>query len=137
VNKSRSFIFATALAPACVGAAVEALRIVRDEPERRRHLWALSNRLRAGLGRLGVDTFGSETPILPVRANRPEDASRLQEALWNAGIFAPAIRPPSVPRDACRVRFTVTAAHSEEHIDHLLNALGPILRQDDRLPSVT
>jgi 8-amino-7-oxononanoate synthase len=132
-NKSRSFIFATGLAPPCVGAALEALRIVRDEPERRQNLWALRERLQAGLTALGVDTFGSETPIVPVRGGRPDNVLRLQAALWNLGVYAPAIRPPSVPRDACRIRLTVTAAHTAEQVDHVLNALESIVRKDDAL----
>ena len=131
VNKSRSFIFATGLAPACVGAAMEALRIVREEPWRRARLWALRQQLHAGLVRLGAHTFGSETPILPIRVGHVLDVLRLQQALWDAGIYAPAIRPPSVPRDSCRIRFTVTAAHTTEQVDRLLNALESLVRAHD------
>jgi len=131
VNKSRAFIFATGLAPACVGAALESLRIVREEPWRRQRLWALRGRLHAGLVALGVDTFGSETPILPVRVGSAEGAVVLQRALWDAGIYAPAIRPPSVPHDACRIRLTVTAAHTDDQVDRLLDTLGAILKKDD------
>ncbi len=54
-----------------------------------------------------------------------EAALALQEQLWKAGYYAPAIRPPTVPAGACRLRVTVTAAHTADHIDGFLKALGP------------
>jgi 8-amino-7-oxononanoate synthase len=124
ITRSRSFVYATALPPSCAAAALEALAVMEQEPGRRERLWALRGRLARGLHRLGFDTFGSQTPILPVRMGRVEAALACQERLWEQGIFCPAIRPPTVPKDASRLRLSLTADHTEAQVDRLLAALG-------------
>jgi len=123
ITRSRSFVYATALPPSCAAAALEALKVMQQEPGRRERLWALRDRLAQGLHRLGFDTFGSQTPILPVRMGKVEAALACQNSLWDQGIFCPAIRPPTVPRDASRLRLSLTADHTEEQVDRLLSAL--------------
>ncbi len=124
VNSSRSFIFATALAPASAAAAEEALRLVVSEPALLDGLRANRARLASGLGRLGWDLRASESPILPLIIGPADKALALQERLWEAGYFAPAIRPPTVPAGLCRLRLSITSAHSSSHIDGFLDALG-------------
>jgi 8-amino-7-oxononanoate synthase len=121
VNRSRAFIFATAL-PASVAAAarqalqeteapLKALRIAREH-------------LAQGLQRQGWSIGASQTPILPVMLGPAEAALRVQDRLWEAGYYAPAIRPPTVPAGLCRLRVSVSAAHTATHIAGFLNALG-------------
>jgi 8-amino-7-oxononanoate synthase len=123
ITRSRSFVYATALPPACAAAALEALAVMREEPWRRERLWALRARLAQGLARLGFDCFGSQTPILPLRLGKVDAALACQERLWEQGIFCPAIRPPTVPKAASRLRLSLTADHTEEQVDRLLAAL--------------
>jgi 8-amino-7-oxononanoate synthase len=101
--------------------------VCREEPGLRRHLWSLRERLAKGLAALGADTFGSATPILPVRLGRPEAALKAQAALWDAGLWVPAIRPPTVPKDSCRLRISLSARHSEQDVDRLLTCLKELL----------
>jgi 7-keto-8-aminopelargonate synthetase-like enzyme len=65
--------------------------------------------------------MGSETPIIPVRTGSLQHTLRIGERLFGQGIFAPAIRPPSVKEP--RIRITVTAAHTDEDIERLIEAL--------------
>jgi 8-amino-7-oxononanoate synthase len=123
INRSRSLIFATGLAPACAGAALEALRIVQDQPVLRQKLWALRQRLALGLEALGFSGLSSQAPILPVIVGRPEKAMALQANLLDRNILAAAIRPPTVPRNGSRLRLTLTAKHEDHQIDLLLGAL--------------
>jgi 7-keto-8-aminopelargonate synthetase-like enzyme len=78
-----------------------------------------------GLKRLGWNSGASQSPILPIIVGGPEDALRLQERLWEAGFYVPAIRPPTVPAGACRLRLSLSSEHSEAQIDAFLSALGP------------
>jgi len=123
VNRGRSFIYTTALPAAACEAARAALRIVREEPERRRRVLALAERLRGALQEKGFDSGQSETQIVPVLVGAPERALALAAALLEKGIFCPAIRPPTVPPGTSRLRVSLTAEHTEEDVERLVSAL--------------
>jgi 8-amino-7-oxononanoate synthase len=122
LNSARSFVFSTALPPAPVAAALEALRVLAEGGGLLERLWENRRILKASLEGLGLDTGGSETPILPVLLRDTGEALALSERLFEGGIYAPAIRPPTVRRP--RLRLTVTAAHSREDMERLVHALG-------------
>ena len=124
VNKSRSFIFATALPAASAAAALESLKVLREEPERLQRLWKNRESLAAGLEARGWNLGQSASPILPLIVGKAEAASSLQSSLWEQGIYVPAIRPPTVPAASCRLRASLTSEHSAAHIERLLNAMG-------------
>ena len=124
-NRARSFIYTTALPPAACAAARTGLDLIDREPARRARLWRNTERLRQGLRSLGWDTGESESQILPIRVGRPGPTMALCERLLDAGFFAPGLRPPTVAAGACRLRVSVSAAHTSGQIDGLLQALGP------------
>lgn len=120
-NSARSFIYSTAL-PACVAAAsLAALEIVEKDASRVERLWKNRGILFAGLKEMGLDTGGSETPVIPIIIKSVPEALALSERLREEGVFAPAIRPPTVREP--RLRLSVTAAHSEADIERLLSSL--------------
>lgn len=122
VNRSRSFIYSTALAPAACAAALAALDIVRAEPERRARLAENARRLRAGLG---LPCAEPVTPIVAFVVGTAAAATSLAARLRTAGIYAPAIRPPTVPEGTCRLRFSLTSDHTTEDIETVLRAVVP------------
>jgi glycine C-acetyltransferase/8-amino-7-oxononanoate synthase len=115
-------MFATASPPASAAAALAALRIIEREPERRRRLWDNRQRLFEGLRRLGFTMAPSVSPIMPIVIGRADTALRFAEHLLANDVFAPAIRPPSVPADTSRIRVTVTSEHTPAQIDQALAA---------------
>ncbi|MCY3647431.1 MAG: 8-amino-7-oxononanoate synthase [Chloroflexi bacterium] len=125
VNRSRPFIFNTALPPASVGAALAALDIVAAEPERRAHLDALATRLRDGLVAAGYPPSDSETAIVPLLLGSADDALALEQRLRDAGILSRAIRPPTVPEGTARIRFNLIATHTTDDVDRVLAAVTP------------
>ncbi|MGO8671538.1 MAG: 8-amino-7-oxononanoate synthase [Capsulimonadaceae bacterium] len=126
-NHARSFIFSTAPAPSTIAAAAEALRVVADEPWRRDRLRENAAYLRKGLGALGLPVPFGETPIIPIIAGKSDRALALTEALLDRGIYIPAIRPPTVPEGGARLRMSVTAEHTREHLDSALAAVRECL----------
>mgnify|MGYP003541762424 FL=1 len=124
VNTCRAFTYTTAPTPAAAAAATAALRVIRQEPERRARLWRNRDRLAQGLSGLGFRLAASESPILPVIVGDPDRAMNLAHTLLTLGVYAPAIRPPTVPASTSRIRFTITADHTDEHIDKALTALA-------------
>ena len=123
VNTCRAFTYTTAPPPATAAAATAALRVIEQEPERRARLWHNRDLLAQGLSRLGFRLTNSESPILPILVGDPDRAMNLAHALLTHGVYAPAIRPPTVPPATSRIRLTITADHTPEHIDRALAAL--------------
>ncbi len=123
VNKARPFLFTTALAPMNAGAALAALEVIQKEPRRRTRLSSLSAMLRDGLAAQGWDTLQSQSHIVPVKVGPAKTALALAWHLENAGFYAPAIRPPTVHAEESRLRFSVTAAHTESAIQKLLEVM--------------
>jgi 8-amino-7-oxononanoate synthase len=133
VNRARPFIYTTALPPALAAAAIAALDVIEAEPERLERLWSLRHRLHEGIRQLGFDTLDSQSPIIPLLVGDTDAACSLSEALLAHGIYAPAIRPPTVPAGTSRIRMSVTAGHRPEQIDYALEALSKICASDPRL----
>lgn len=133
LNKSRSYIFSTSLPPAVCAASLAAFNVLEQEPWRKERLWENRKRFVDGLNSLGIDAAPSETPIVPILINSAEKALQAAGALLEQGIFAPAIRPPSVPANASRIRTTVTAVHGEEDLDQAITAFSR-LKQDGLIP---
>lgn len=124
INKARSFIYSTSLPPAVAEACIKAIDIVNSQSHNlRKRLWGNRQRLYQGLKELGYDTLNSETQIIPILAGDIRNTLKIGDYLYKQRIFAPAIRPPTVPEGRCRIRFSVTAGHTEEDIDLVLEAL--------------
>jgi 8-amino-7-oxononanoate synthase len=132
VQSARTFVFTTALPPAIAEAAREALKVMRDEPWRRTQLHALVACFREGAHRRGLPITASTTPIQPLIVGDERSALDLSRSLWEEGFLVTAIRPPTVPAGTSRLRVTLSAAHSEEQVAALLDALR---RAFDRLGS--
>ena len=176
LNTGRAFIFTTALPPALCAAALEALRIIRDEPQRRARLLELARRLRERLTDMGlmeiragaakrqaaartsasaallagrgeenlVSTLGrnscptglagdarptfSCTPIIPIVVGEAGAAVRLSRRMLEEGFYVPAIRPPTVPRGASRLRVSLRCDHDEADLLRFAEALGKEVR---------
>jgi len=127
IQKARTYIFTTASPPALAAATRVSLRLARQEEWRREKLRALVRRFRAGAGQLGLSLLESWTPIQPLLVGDSGRAVALSEALREQGILIGAIRPPTVPVGTARLRITFSAAHSEQQVDRLLDALESVL----------
>jgi 8-amino-7-oxononanoate synthase len=127
VSRARTFVFTTALPPAACGAALAALEVIRAEPQRRAHVLALAERMKAGLTALGFDVSQVASPILPVVLGSEARALAASAALRERGFFVRAIRPPTVPRGTGRLRVALSASHGATQVDAFLGALAEVL----------
>ncbi|MGB5710313.1 MAG: 8-amino-7-oxononanoate synthase [Waterburya sp.] len=118
-NRAASWIYTTALSPADTAAATKAIEIVKQESTSRNQLWQNINYLKQQLGNL--ELLPTESPILCINLHTPEVALGKAQQLIDAGIFAPAIRPPTVPTS--RIRLSLMATHQRQHLDLLLENL--------------
>jgi len=129
MNRARSFIYSTALPPAVCAASLAAFDVMEREPELLKTLWKNRERLVSGLAALGAVTGISESPIVPVMLGESEKALRASSRLFDYGIYATAVRPPSVPEGVARIRATVTAAHTSDDIDTALAVFGRLKQE--------
>jgi 8-amino-7-oxononanoate synthase len=120
-NSARSFIYSTALPSCVIAASIAALELIENDSALIKRLWENRERLAKGIKSIGYDTMGSETQIMPISTATVENTLRVSKFLFKEGIFAPAIRPPTVKEP--RIRISVTAAHTDEDIFRLLEAL--------------
>lgn len=124
VNRARPYVFSTAAPAATAAAALAALDVVRDEPQRRTALLDRARSLRGELRARGWNTGASESQIVPLLVGDPQRALALSAKLFERGLFAPAIRPPTVPEGEALLRVSLTAGHTEEMIASLLESLS-------------
>ena len=120
VNACSGFIYTTAPPPPVLGAMDAALDLVPAMDAERAHLARLGGRLRTGLAAAGIDTLASSTQIVPAVVGGEAETLALSRRLEAEGMLAVAIRPPTVPKGTSRIRFALSAAHSETDVERLL-----------------
>jgi 8-amino-7-oxononanoate synthase len=122
VDTARSFIFDTGLAPACVGAAQAALRVLVAEPERAGRVRAVAERIAAAAG-----VPAPPSAVVPVVLGEPERAVAAARACLERGLRVGCFRPPSVPEGTSRLRLTARADLGEAELDRVAEVLGEVL----------
>jgi 8-amino-7-oxononanoate synthase len=118
-HRAPSWVYTTGLSPADTAAALEAIQIIHQEPQRRQQLWDHIAFLKQSLSHLPL--LPSHSPILCLGLDNPHQALELSQTLQSKGIFAPAIRPPTVPFS--RIRISLMATHQPHHLQQLVDAL--------------
>jgi 8-amino-7-oxononanoate synthase len=130
-HSARSLIFSAALPPAGAAAALAALEILETEPERRERLWRNAQIMLDGLQARGLDTMGSETPVIPIRVGDPTRTIAFTAALRRRGILVCPAIPPMVQSRLSRVRGHVTAAHDEAALRAAVPVIDEVARSLD------
>jgi 8-amino-7-oxononanoate synthase len=125
---ARSYIYTTALPQPVAAAARAALAVSVAESWRRERVLALAARLRTGAAQAGIVLLPSISPIQPVVLGDSAHALAVSERLFARGFWVAAIRPPTVPKGSARLRITLSAGHTEEQVDALVEALAEALR---------
>lgn len=123
VNEARSLIYSTALPPSVLAASISALTVLEEEPGILQNFWKKLNFFKEAIQQMGYDLMGSEAHILPVRIGDHQQATVFAKSLFEEGLFAPAIRPPTVPKGTSRIRLTPMATHTEEDLEQALEIL--------------
>lgn len=124
VNKSRAFIYTTGLSPISAACALEALKIIEENPGEGKKLLQRSQSFRESLGKLGFNVGNSTSQIIPVILGDVNKTIEMRDKLREAGFFVPAIRPPTVPRGKSRLRISLTKSHKDSDLNLLLGALA-------------
>ncbi|HZX48316.1 MAG TPA: 8-amino-7-oxononanoate synthase [Nitrospirota bacterium] len=129
INKARTFIYTTALPPSVVASSIAALSTLQKDKGLLEVLWLTTRLFRDGLMKLGFNTMNSETPIIPLYVGDTKKGLLFSQRLFEEGIYATPIRPPTVPEGSCRIRTTVTAAHSREDLEYCIEVFKSVGRE--------
>jgi 8-amino-7-oxononanoate synthase len=132
IQHARSYIYTTAAPPLLSHTLLKSLELIEEEEWRREKLAQLVERLKHELNPLRWRLLPSVTPIQPLVIGENDRAVGVSEALRDRGILVPAIRPPTVPQGAARLRISLSASHTMEDLARLGEALGEVSGELDR-----
>lgn len=119
-HRARALIFSASMVPASVASAQQALEIIKSEPERRKRLWQITQKMLTGFREIGLDTGESESPVIPVIIGKDEDCFAFWKMLMAHGIFANPVISPATPPGRALIRTSYMATHTDEDIDTVL-----------------
>jgi 8-amino-7-oxononanoate synthase len=128
-HHARTLIFSASMPPSAVATVLAALDVLRTEPQRLQSLWRNTRRMQKGLKELGYDIGGSETPVVPVVIGELDRMLMFWKELFDAGVFTNPVTPPAVPEDSCRLRISLMATHTDDHVDQVLEAFAQVGKQ--------
>ena len=133
-HTARTYIFSASCTPAATAAAREALRIIKSEPERIEHLWALTNHAHAEFRKRGFDIGHSQSPIIPLFVRDFQKCLTAVKMALDEGVFITPVIPPAVPEDSVIVRFALMATHSFAQLDEGIDKLTKIFKKLEIIP---
>jgi 8-amino-7-oxononanoate synthase len=119
---ARSLIFSAAATPGSVASVLAILDLLETQPELRRRLWEVTERMRTSFQAMGYDTGGSQTPIIPIHIGDDEKCFMLWKLLREEGIFTTPVIYPAVPQGQALIRTSYGAGHTDEELDAILAA---------------
>ncbi len=120
-HHSRALIFTASLPPAVLGAASAALEIIKNEPERRKRLFEISEKMRNELRAMGYDVGPTVTPIVPIIIGDMDKCFMLWREVTDNGLFVNPVIPPAVPPGKSLIRTSYIATHTDEQLDFALD----------------
>ncbi|HEY7932306.1 MAG TPA: 8-amino-7-oxononanoate synthase [Solirubrobacteraceae bacterium] len=129
INSARSLIYSTAPGPPAVAGALAALELLEQRPHRVGRLRSAASTMRTALAREGFSVPDGEMPIIPLIAGEEHLTMRFSQAALEHGVFAQAIRPPTVPAGTSRLRLAVMASHTERELQTAAALLGKAASQ--------
>ncbi len=126
---SRPFIFCASIPPASCATAIEALHIMKEQPELPKRLMALAQHMREGLRARGIAIRDSITPIIPIYTYSPENTLRKAKELYDNGVYVNPVLPPATPADECLLRTSYMATHTEALLDEALDIIEKTIKE--------
>ena len=130
-HTARSLIFSASIPASACATVLAAIDVMRQEPERRERLWQNARRMQRELSGLGFDTFGSESPIVPVIVGGTLRTFEFWKRLLDAGVFTNPVIAPAVPATSGRIRTSYMATHTDAQLDQVLDAFQRVGREMD------
>ena len=132
-HNARSYIFSASNTPAATAAAIEALHIMKAEPERLTNLWEVTNYALKNFRELGFEIGNTSTPIIPLYIRDTDKTFMVTKMLWEEGIFINPVVPPACSPQDTLIRFSLMATHTKEQVDRALDKMTKVFKALDLL----
>lgn len=133
-HHSRALIFSASLPPASAASALEALKIMKEEPERIEKLWDNTEYMRNSLKEMGFNYGESCTPVIPLHIGEMMTTFRMWKRLAEEGVFVNPVVPPAVPPNSCLIRCSFMATHTKEQLNMALDKFHLIGKELNIIP---
>ncbi len=127
-HNARSYIFSASNTPAATAAAIEALHIIKEEPERIENLWNVTNYALDNFRELGFEIGATSTPIIPLYIRDTDKTFMVTKMLWDEGIFVNPVVPPACSPQDTLIRFSLMATHTKEQVDRALEGMVRVFK---------
>ena len=127
-HNARSYIFSASNTPAATAAAIEALHIMKEEPERIENLWNVTNYALKNFRELGFEIGATSTPIIPIYIRDTEKTFLVTKMLWDEGVFINPVVPPACSPQDTLIRFSLMATHTKEQVDRALEGMVRVFK---------
>lgn len=128
-NKSRNFIYTTALSPTSIATSIKSIEIVKEQSEERYELIKKSNWFKESLKDLGFNVIDSKTLIIPLIVGSSDKALEFSEELFKEGLYVQAIRPPTVKENTSRLRITIMSSHTINDLEFAIKKINKVSRK--------
>ena len=128
-HNSRSLIFSASMTPSSVASVMAAIEIMETEPERIKHLWALTAHAKAGFIAMGFETGKTESPIIPLFIRDDVKALQMTRMLLEEGVFVNPVVSPAVPKEDCLIRFSLMATHTFSQVDTAIEKISAVAKK--------
>ncbi len=133
---ARSFIFSASIPPSQVAAALAAMEIMQEEPERIERLWSITRKMHEGYRSMGFNIGPSETPVIPIIIGDELKTQFAWKMLFDAGIYTNAVFPPGVPPSKSLLRTSYMATHTDAQLDYVLETFYQVGKELELFNSV-
>ena len=127
-HNARSYIFSASNTPAATAAAIEALHIIKEEPERLENLWKVTNYALENFRSLGFEIGATSTPIIPIYIRDTDKTFMVTKMLWDEGVFVNPVVPPACSPQDTLIRFSLMATHTKEQVDRALDGMVRVFK---------
>lgn len=128
-HHSRSYIFSASISPAATASVIAALDVIKQEPERIKNLWEITNYSLDAFRSRGFEIGPTETPIIPLYIRDNDKTFIITQELYEQGIFVNPVIPPACAPDATLIRFSLMATHTKAQIDEAVDKLTKTFRK--------
>jgi 8-amino-7-oxononanoate synthase len=128
-HHSRSYIFSASISPAATASVIAALDVIKQEPERLKNLWEITNYSLSAFRSLGFEIGPTETPIIPLYIRDMDKTFIITQELYEQGVFVNPVIPPACSPNDTLIRFSLMATHTKAQIDEAVDKLHAIFRK--------
>ena len=125
-HNSRPFIFSASIPPANAAAALKALEVIQQEPQRMKNLLHIADYMRNGLWKMGIPILESTAPIIPIMTYDNDRTFIATKMLFEGGVYVNPVIVPAVAPGQCLLRTSYTATHTEDQMDRAMNVIGQL-----------